>query len=171
MAPLAVPALLASLGGFPAAPDVSIDGAVTALWRVAALGAALLVAAGLLAALRRRLLRGRVTAEAATWGCGYTATSPRMQYTGSSFAQPLTELFAPLLRGRSSVEPPAGCFPAGASLETVTPDLVSRRVYEPLFDRLSATLASLRWFQQGHTRLYVAYIAATLLALLLWKLR
>ena len=37
----------------------------------------------------------------ATWGCGYLAPTPRMQYTSSSFAQMLVGLFGWVLRPRT----------------------------------------------------------------------
>ncbi len=48
--------------------------------------------------LRRRLLSARSIGESGTWDCGYLAPSPRMQYTASSFAQPITDLFRFFLR-------------------------------------------------------------------------
>jgi hydrogenase-4 component B len=61
----------------------------------------LLIAALLLggAALWLRLRRS-VVASGATWGCGYAAPTPRMQYSSSSFAQLLVGLFAWALRPR-----------------------------------------------------------------------
>ncbi len=61
----------------------------------------LLIAALLIggAALWMRLRRS-VVASGATWGCGYAAPTPRMQYSSSSFAQLLVGLFAWALRPR-----------------------------------------------------------------------
>jgi hydrogenase-4 component B len=93
-----------------------------------------------------------------------------MEYTASSFAQPLTELFGHVLRARRRLLPPQGLFPRDAALATDTPDVVLAHVYTPLFAGLSRGLAALRWLQHGRVHLYVLYIALTLLALLVWKL-
>src|SRR5260370_38716903 len=57
---------------------------------VAIIGAAFLVLVIILALLRRTLLANRKVEESVTWGCGYDLPAERMQYTPSSFAQPLT---------------------------------------------------------------------------------
>ncbi len=137
---------------------------------IAAIGAALLVLVGFLALLRRTLLANRKVEESITWGFGYALPTARMQYTASSFAQPLTDLFKPLLGTRKNVSTPRGYFPSDAALKTETPDMFSEKIYEPVFMRIGTGLSRLRWLQQGSVQLYVLYIALTLLALLIWKL-
>jgi len=131
---------------------------------------AFLVLVAGLAWSRRRLLRGRTVAETVTWDCGYAQPSARMQYTASSFAQPLTTLFAPLLRTRRKLVAPEGYFPHAASLSTATPDAARVALYEPAFSGVGWVLARMRWLQHGRIQLYVLYIALTLLVLLVWKL-
>ncbi len=46
------------------------------------------------------------------WGCGFLRPTPRMQYTASSFAQPLTTQFRLFVRNRETLVPPSGYFPA-----------------------------------------------------------
>jgi hypothetical protein len=120
--------------------------------------------------LRRTLLANRKVEENVTWGCGYDLPTARMQYTASSFAQPLTDLFKPLLGTRKNVSAPSGYFPSDAALKTETPDMSSEKIYRPVFTRIGVGLSRLRWLQQGNVQLYVLYIALTLLALLVWKL-
>jgi hypothetical protein len=93
-----------------------------------------------------------------------------MQYTASSFAQPLTETFDLLLQTRRVVTAPHGLFPKEASFATETPDPYQEHVYRPLFREISRDLLRLRPLQQGQVQLYILYIAVTLLALLLWQL-
>ena len=96
--------------GLPS-PDAQIETLRGALAWVS-LGALALLAAVALAVLARRLLlRGRTVTAAPTWGCGYAAPSPRMQYTASSFAQPLVDLFRPVLRTEATGTLPSGAFP------------------------------------------------------------
>ena len=137
---------------------------------VATIGAVFLALVIILALLRRALLANRRVEESVTWGCGYDLPTPRMQYTASSFAQPLTDLFKPLLGTRKNVSTPSGYFPSDAALKTETPDLFSEKIYGPVFTCIGAGLSRLRWLQQGNVQLYVLYIALTLLALLVWKL-
>jgi formate hydrogenlyase subunit 3/multisubunit Na+/H+ antiporter MnhD subunit len=163
--------VLAQVTGLTAAEvGAALSTVIAPLSFVALLGLALIVLVALLAGLRRALLARRVVSAAPTWDCGYAAPSPRMQYTGSSFTQPLADLFAPLLRTRVHVVPPDGAFPRAASLATETPDLCGDRMYGPAFAGIESALAAFRWLQHGGVHLYVLYIALTLVALLVWKL-
>jgi len=121
--------------------------------------------------LRRNLLARRRVEAGVTWGCGYAQPTARMQYTASSFAQPLMGLFRPLLGTKKKVMPPRGIFPPEAALKTVTPDISHEEMYRPMFERCEAWLSQLRWLQHGNVQLYVLYIAVTLIILLVWKFR
>jgi hydrogenase-4 component B len=92
-----------------------------------------------------------------------------MQYTGSSFAEPLTTTFQPVLRTARVLTRPAGWFPHAARLRTATPEPARDFMYHPFASRLDRALAHARWLQHGRIHLYVLYIALTLLALLIWK--
>lgn len=131
---------------------------------------AFLLLVAFLAALRRRLLTGRTVETSVTWDCGYAQPTARMQYTGASYAQPLTRLLSFLLHARSERPSIAEFFPRAASLTTTTEDLAQVRGYQPVFAGIGRGLAALRWIQGGQVHLYVLYIALTLLVLLVWKL-
>jgi hydrogenase-4 component B len=94
-----------------------------------------------------------------------------MQYTASSFAQPLTALFRPVLRTRMRLTPPAGLFPARGALATETPDTFREALFRPAFAAVERALGRLRLLQHGRIQLYVLYIVATLIALMVWRLR
>jgi formate hydrogenlyase subunit 3/multisubunit Na+/H+ antiporter MnhD subunit len=160
-------ALAVTLGAPPLDAPHAVAARALGAVQLAAVGVALLVAA--LALLRLRLLRGREVREAPTWDCGYGAPAPRMQYTASSFAQPLVDLFEPVLRTRRRLQAPAGLFPRGGSFASDTPDAVLEVGLKPLFRRAGAGLAGWRFLQQGRVQVYVLYIAVTLIALLVWK--
>lgn len=134
--------------------------------------AAVLAAVSLaLAWLRSRLLSRRSVRRAVTWDCGYAAPAARMQYTASSFAQPIITLFAPLLRTHTRVEEPVGVLPSQASMESHTADPFRENLFTPLMRGVERALARFRWLQHGRLHLYVLYIALTLLALILLELR
>ncbi|HAK93494.1 MAG TPA: oxidoreductase [Planctomycetes bacterium] len=137
---------------------------------IALASAALILATALAALLRARLLRGRAVTRAATWDCGYAAPTARMQYTGSSFAQPLLDLFRPFLRVRTELRPPEGLFPKKASFATHADDAARERIFAPIFAFVDSLFSRLRWVQEGRVHVYVLYIALTLLALLVFAL-
>lgn len=124
----------------------------------------------LLAVRMRYLVKRHGAATSVTWDCGYLGTSARMQYTASSFAQPLTELFRGLLRTHTAAQAPTGTFPEKASLTSHTPDSVREEALGPVFQMIGQRLSPLRRLQHGRVQVYVLYIALTLLILLLWKL-
>jgi hypothetical protein len=144
--------------------------AVPTLLSLTACALGLLVLVALAAGARRWLLSRRSVTTSVTWDCGYVRPSPRMQYTASSFAQPLTDLFGPLMGTRRRLSLPEGFFPGAAAFASETPDLCRERVYRPVFAGVERILSAFRWLQHGRVQLYVLYIAFTLLVLLLWTL-
>jgi formate hydrogenlyase subunit 3/multisubunit Na+/H+ antiporter MnhD subunit len=120
--------------------------------------------------LRWRLLRNRSVRRAVTWDCGYARPEARMQYTATSFAQPLTDLFRFVLRTHKDIHAPEGVFPQESALETETADVPERYVYQPTFEWISSFLVRFRWLQHGRLQVYILYIALTLWILLIWKL-
>jgi hypothetical protein len=148
----------------------SLDQANDTLGFVVVISGVLMALILVLALVRRRLLQGRVVTESATWGCGYTAPTPRMQYTASSFSEPIVAPLRTLLRRRKTEPHLSTYFPAESAVATETPDVVREAICEPTFLRAGRLLASLRWLQHGRVHLYVLYIALTILALLVWYL-
>jgi hydrogenase-4 component B len=156
----------AALGRLPSVP-VAATGPMAAITRVAVV---LLALAALLALLRQALLRGRSVARAATWGCGYAAPTPRMQYTAASFAEPVLEPFGGAIPRRVHQVSPAGYFPEKAHYEEHPGDMAGERFLVPATRRAVEALSRLRVIQQGRLQLYLVYIAVTLVALLVWQL-
>ncbi len=161
-------ALVAGAAALPADRLAAVSGW---LWRVTLASGALILLAAVVAAARRRTLAEREVGSTVTWDCGYAAPSPRMQYTSSSFAQPITNLFRASLGTRFAAPRIEGLFPANTDFSTETPDIWRRRVYEPAFRAVSGALGRFRWFQHGRINLYVLCIVVALIALLAWKLR
>jgi len=169
---LLVPALsplvgtFAGRGGLPALQDAGL-----VLSRVALVSGGLLGLVALLALARLLLLRGRDVREGVTWDCGYVAPSASMQYTASSFAQPIVELYGSLLGTRKMVSSPEIHFPDAAHVETETPDIGREGIYKPLFETVGSVLRRTRVLQHGRLHVYVLGLVVTLLALLLWQVR
>jgi len=92
-------------------------------------GLAAVLGVSIVVAWRRRA-RSR---QSVTWGCGYTAGTARMQYTGSSFSAQLSTLFRPALPVVTREHLPTEPFPRHAShLSTNHVDAVERRMFEVL---------------------------------------
>ena len=126
--------------------------------------------AGFLALFRRWLLAGRPVTAAPTWDCGYAAPQARMQYSGSSYIDPVLAVFRTVLRPQIRLQPPTGLFPAEAHFQSDVPDVFRDSFFRPVFESVRWVASKLRWLQQGRIQLYVLYIAVTVLSLLIWKL-
>jgi hydrogenase-4 component B len=120
--------------------------------------------------LRGRLLSGRAVRTGPTWGCGYPYGTPRMQYTASSFAQPLVVAFRSFLRTELGGDWPSGYLPGPSDFRTHTPGLFMHRVYMPVFAAFSWAAGWMRRIQHGGTHAYVFYILLALAAVLFWSL-
>lgn len=140
-------------------------GPLTAVVTVGLLAIVLMV---VLAVLRKRLLHSREVRDSVSWDCGYAAPAARMQYTSTSFVQPLTDFFSPVLRSRKHIHEPKGLFPESASAATHHEDVFLTGVFSRSYRGLSWVLSKLHWLQHGRLNLYVLYIALTLIALLGW---
>ncbi|MBI3270268.1 MAG: hypothetical protein HYZ53_14760 [Planctomycetes bacterium] len=113
--------------------------------------------------------RGAAAEPVLTWDCGYAAPSPTMQYTSSSFAQSLVDLFAWALRPRAHAPRLTAIFPPHSEFESHVPDTVLDHLLAPACRRLADAATWFRWVQQGNTNAYLFYILLTVLVLLLWR--
>jgi len=134
------------------------------LWAVGAVGGGVLLAALGFAGLRRSALAGRSPRTAPTWDCGYGAPTPRMQYTASSLAQPLTALFGGLVRERLAR---GASGPRSFASEPRDP---AEPPFRRAFGAVAALAARLAPLETGSTHLYVLYVVIAAFAVLLWKL-
>jgi hypothetical protein len=148
------------------APEVSASLAMIS--RIAFL---LLGLVGLTAYVRYRLLRGREIRSAETWGCAYDAPSHRMQYTASSFAQPLLASLGTVLKQSRRLTSPQGHFPTSGHFTEHLTDRSLEEFWLPSAARTVALFRRLKFLQQGRLQSYLLYILITLIGLLLWKVR
>ena len=105
-----------------------------------------------------------------TWGCGYAASSPRVQYTASSFAQIITSRFAWALWPRVHRPTIEGIFPAPTRFASHVADSVLDRLLVPIARGAFRFTASFRALPQGQLQRYILYILAVLLPLLIWAM-
>ena len=160
----------ATIGRLATPASSVVDGILAPLALIGALGACVIGLAGLFWALRRVLLRYRSVENQPTWGCGFTRPSPAMQYTASSYVQPVLREFSGLLGTQAEAHPPAGYWPASADFRTRTPDAVLDRTLYPAARIVERGLALLRRVQHGRLQYYLLYALVFLVLVLMWKL-
>jgi hydrogenase-4 component B len=123
------------------------------------------------AAVAALFARVRHAPKAPTWDCGYATPTPRMQYTSSSLARWLVAFFAWAMPPVVHEPRRLPLFPTHAALETHVPDTVLDRALLPLLQRTQWLLGFARYVQSGRVQIYLLYVAATLMALLIWSAR
>jgi formate hydrogenlyase subunit 3/multisubunit Na+/H+ antiporter MnhD subunit len=172
--PIGLAALCVAIGLLPVAvvPPALRVGALVAggamggadLPAAAATVFAVLLAAGLLGAwlLHRTFGRRRAPLDAATWGCGFATPTPRMAYTASSFAAPLVASFGPFAGTRTHH--------TAHAFATQAFDPVLDRVMLPIWHSVRAAATRLRPIQRGRLSLYLLYVGAAVIAVLLYLL-
>jgi hydrogenase-4 component B len=109
--------------------------------------------------------------RADTWGCGRLVQTPRMQYTATAFAEPLRRVFSELYRPNEDVNvevhPGSKYFIRAITYESDVKPVIEPLVYGPIVGAVRRLAAKVRGVQAGSVHLYLAYVCAALIALLL----
>ena len=109
--------------------------------------------------------------EAPLWACGADALSSRMQYTATSFAEPLQRVFDDVLRPDTDVEvthfAESQYLVEKVTYRTRLVDPVERSLYRPVVRAVTAAAQGVRRAHNGSVHLYLAYGALGLLIVLL----
>jgi hydrogenase-4 component B len=140
----------------------------SAAW-VSGVALVLLSLVGLLLLVRRRL-RVELGPRADTWGCGYAYPTPRMAYTGSSFAQILNQGFRLVLLPRVRFQAPRGPFPTSARFSTEPREAVLDLTILPWVRTYGQAASRVRAMLGGKIHFYALLVLATLVFILAWRL-
>jgi hydrogenase-4 component B len=172
LAPLVVAPVL-ERGAFVWAPEFAREAprlaALAPLGWISLMGVSLVAGLSLAGAALGLVLRKGGIERYGTWGCGYLAATPRIQYTSSSFAQMLVLLFSWALRPRTHRPGELPLFPKRADFHSEVPDAVLDEAVLPTFHFGAWLFSWLRIMQQGNVQIYLLYIFLALAALLLWR--
>lgn len=125
---------------------------------------------GILVLLKKISMRFSRMERAQTWGCGYSMPTSRMQYTSSSFAEPILRIFRNVLGFYTRGNKPMGYFPEESEVSSHVTEVSEDIIFRPIFCFLKFLSAKLRIIQIGFVQLYLFYIIVFLLILLVWKI-
>jgi hydrogenase-4 component B len=165
---IALPALDAAVASWMGHPAAGALPALRTLLPFPTLGLAVAIVAVVAGGLSWLLTRaGRRARLVDTWDCGYARVTARMQYTGSSFARTLVDLFRGVLRPRRRDPVVAGPFPRASLFRLDVEDVVLERWVLPLADRVANRASQLRTRQALRIQMYIVYIVAATAGLLL----
>ncbi len=105
------------------------------------------------------------------WGCGGVRVSPRMQYTATSYAEPLVRVFDDALQPRRDVEvshaDESRYLVSQVRFRQRVTDLVADRVYEPVVRASLGIGEAARRVQNGSIHRYLGFSFAALVLVLL----
>jgi len=91
-----------------------------------------------------------------------------MQYTSSSFAEMLVGMFRWALRPQVHSPHPGGIFPGPTRFDSHVPDTVLDGILLPGGRAASRAFRWLRFLQAGSMHVYLLYVMAALVWLLVW---
>lgn len=120
-----------------------------------------------LLALIKLMLRKRTVKTTVTWDCGYAAPNARMQYTGTSYVQPVITFFSKIFRPKYQKKLEDSYFPQYGSHQTDVQDIFVNYLFRPAYSGLTGAFSRLRWLQGGKVHIYIMYIAIAIVAALI----
>ncbi|HVB94862.1 MAG TPA: proton-conducting transporter membrane subunit [Acidimicrobiales bacterium] len=129
----------------------------------------LLVAVTLVAGARRLLQRGAVRRTEA-WGCGRELLTPRMEYTATSFGEPLSRVFEDVLSPAHDLDvshiAESNYYVEAATFHTSLDDAFERHLYRPTAAGLRRWGAIARLVPNGSIHRYLAFGLVALVVVL-----
>lgn len=107
--------------------------------------------------------------RAQTWACGVASLSGRMQYTASSFAEPILRFFKSAASFKVHSAMSGSYFPTRLELSSKVTDAPEHFVFRPVYVALRKFSKILLKLQSGQTPQYLLYILLAVVGLLVWK--
>jgi len=174
---LASPALgrAVASAGLTASAGVSTDAAAGRLSALGSTLSPLLVVAGVLVLVLLLKALLRVTARAprraaALWDCGAPPLTARMEYTATSFAEPLQRVFDDVLAPESDLDVTSRTESAylveRVAYSRAVPDRIEHRLYNPVIHTVRRAGRAAGGLANGSVHRYLGYGFATVMVLL-----
>ncbi|MBF0472401.1 MAG: hypothetical protein HQK91_04985 [Nitrospirae bacterium] len=116
--------------------------------------------------IRYLLLKSKKVQYQTTWGCGYESPSPLMQYTSSSFVEPITRIAKRLVGTTENIKTANKIFEDTLHYTSDSSDIIAKDVVGGLWHAIHSFLNRFTWIQSGHLRHYILMILVTLLVVL-----
>jgi hydrogenase-4 component B len=114
---------------------------------------------GILWLLRKIITAKRQVETGPTWGCGYIAPTPVLQYTGKSFSKSLAKLFGFItLEGKKYNELKTGSiFPSPRNYTSFYLEFFETRLIDPFIKRYLRIFNYFSFIHNGKIQVYVLY--------------
>ena len=92
-----------------------------------------------------------------TWGCGYSAPSPKLQYTANSFVRSFRKLVRPMMMMNKREEELIGVFPKPIHSETHPYDKFEAVFIDAPLMHLKGFIGKFKFLQNGNPQFYILY--------------
>lgn len=115
--------------------------------------------------LRKRKLSQRIVKEVPTWGCGYTAATPRIQYTGYAYSRGITNLFSVFFKIKRKEEISKEMFTSHNQAYAENEDIVEKTIIDMPVKILTLLLGLFGFLQNGRLQYYIMYGLIFMLAI------
>jgi hydrogenase-4 component B len=110
-----------------------------------------------LAGLRKYLSRNKIIAEGPTWGCGYSASGSRLQYTAGSFVRSYSKLAKPVLDIEKNEIEVEEVFPGEKHYATEPYDKIERFFVDKPLKLINKITDQFMFLQNGQLQRYILY--------------
>jgi hypothetical protein len=107
--------------------------------------------------IRKYVTANRPLVTGPTWGCGYETSSPKIQYTASSFVRPYVKIIKPVIHIKKSSEEISDVFPEAIHSETHFYDKIEMKLVDWPTKNLRGLLGRFKFLQNGSVQFYVLY--------------
>ena len=117
-------------------------------------------------AVRYFLYRHKRVTRAATWGCGFTRPTAKMQYTGTSYARSILDFFRPLAPMSQDYPEVQNLFPKPTHYHSNISDVAEKSMDVVIVRPVLLFFDKLRWVQNGDIHNYIGYVLMAIVVLL-----
>ena len=107
--------------------------------------------------LRGVITKNRVVSLYETWGCAWSAATPKMQYTASSFIRSYRKLAEPILSIKKVKQEAVGLYPHDIMQETHAHDKIEIWLIDKPLLAIRKLLNSFVFLQNGNIQAYILY--------------
>ncbi|MFA6457538.1 MAG: proton-conducting transporter membrane subunit [Bacteroidota bacterium] len=144
-------------GLFPAEKVLSLETTVGTMHTVGLIAAAVLVIIAVLVVWKNSLAVQHSTRISLPWGCGYSAQSARMQYSGTSFSDTIVNIAGKALIAENEVSSSETMFPLPGWFRTNVQDFILYKIVRPTTDGMAWFTSQFKWLQSSQIQIYVTF--------------
>jgi formate hydrogenlyase subunit 3/multisubunit Na+/H+ antiporter MnhD subunit len=138
---------------------VSLSGYIGVLKNISLASLLFLLIMAFVFILRKAVVRDRKEEYSSTWGCGYPAPDPKMQYTGKSFSKSFGKLLNFVIIEKKGYTEIARdeTFPGSRKYRSFYLDIIENKIIDPVVLVLTRFINLFQFIQNGRIQAYVIY--------------